>query len=80
MAHGFMRLDTDGQGNHRFEFLRYEREANGKFGLLSAKTDIVRLREAAEHITEYVTNVHQLFDRIYREKKLEPLNMDGRPK
>jgi hypothetical protein len=72
MAHGFMRLDTDKLGNHRFELLRYTREADGKFTLLTAKTDIIRLRDAAEHITEYVSNVLKLFERTYREKKLEP--------
>jgi len=72
MAHGFMRLDTDKLGNHRFEMLRYTRESDGKFTLLTAKTDIIRLRDAAEHITEYLSNVLQLFESIYREKKLEP--------
>jgi hypothetical protein len=72
MAHGFMSMDMDRQGNHRFELLRYEREAEGQFTLLRATIDIERLRQAVADIGEYVSHVMRLFERIYREKKLEP--------
>lgn len=71
MAHGFLTLTTDPKGNHQFEFLRYQREGDGKFTLMSAKTMVSRLREAAHDITEYVGSAVKLFERIYREKKLE---------
>jgi hypothetical protein len=72
MAHGFLSLTTDRKGNHQFEFLRYQRDGEGKFTLLSAKTTVERLRQAAEDIGQYVSRVVRLFERIYREKKLEP--------
>jgi len=71
MAHGFLTLTTDRKDNHQFEFLLYQRKAEGVFTLLSARTTISSLREAAEHITEYVSNAVKLFERIYREQKLE---------
>jgi hypothetical protein len=72
MAHGFLSLTVDRKGNHQFEFLRYQRDGEGKFTLLSGKTTIERLREAADNIGQYVSHVIRLFERIYREKKLEP--------
>jgi len=72
MTHGFLSLTTDRKGNHQFEFLRYQRDGEGKFTLLSAKTTIERLRQAADDIGQYVSHVIRLFERIYREKKLEP--------
>jgi len=72
MAHGFMRIDADKRGNHRFELLRYVREGEGKFTMLSGSTDIERLRRAVADMDEYVSHVIRLFERIYREKKLEP--------
>jgi hypothetical protein len=72
MTHGFLRLDTDRNGNHQFEFLRYQRDGEGTFTLLSSKATIERLRQAADNIEEYVSHVIRLFARIYREKKLEP--------
>jgi hypothetical protein len=72
MAHGFLSLTTDRSGNHQFEFLRYERDGEGQFSLLSGKTEIPRLRDAAEHITVYVRNAVKLFEKIYKEQKLEP--------
>jgi hypothetical protein len=71
MAHGFLTVTVDRLGNHQFEFRRYRRDGDGKFTLLSAKTTMPRLREAADHITQYVEEVLQLFRRIYHEKKLE---------
>ncbi len=35
--------------------------------------DISRLKQAADDINSYVTDVMNLFERIYREKKLEPM-------
>jgi hypothetical protein len=72
MAHGFLSLSTDSKGNHQLEFLRYQRDGEGKFTLLTAKTTIERLRQAADDIGQYVSHVIRLFERIYREKKLEP--------
>jgi len=77
MTHGFLRLTTDKKGNHQFEFLRYQRDGEGKFKLLSAKTTIERLRQAAGDIGEYVSHVIKLFERIYREQKLEPRAFEG---
>jgi hypothetical protein len=71
MAHGFMSLTTDKKDNHQFEFLRYQREGDGKFTLTSAQTTVAHLRQAAGDITEYVSNAVRLFERIYREQKLE---------
>jgi hypothetical protein len=73
MAHGFMRAEFDRAGNHRFELLRYTREGEGKYELLQSTTDITRLRQAVEDIGSYVSEVMTLFERIYREKKLEPM-------
>jgi hypothetical protein len=75
MAHGFTRMDVDSAGNHQFEFLRYVREGEGKFQIVSAKTDIYRLRKAVEDIGRYVSDVMNLFEHIYREKKLEPKDL-----
>lgn len=72
MAHGFLSLTVDRKGNHQFEFLRYVREGDGKYNMMSAKTTIERLREAASDVGEYVSSFIRLFERIYREKKLEP--------
>jgi hypothetical protein len=72
VAHGFLSLTTDRKGNHQFEFLRYQREGEGRFTLLSAKTTVERLRQAADDIGQYVSHVVRLFEKIYREKKLEP--------
>ena len=71
MAHGFMSLTTDKKDNHQFKFLRYQREGDGKFTLMSAKTTVERLRQAVGDITKYVSNAVTLFERIYREQKLE---------
>jgi hypothetical protein len=72
MTHGFLSLTVDRKSNHQFEFLRYQRNDEGKFTLLSGKTTIERLRQAAEDIGQYVSHVVKLFERIYCEKKLEP--------
>jgi hypothetical protein len=72
MTHGFIRMETGSHGNHRFEMLRYNREEEGKFKLLMGTTDIERLRQAVADMDEYVSHVIRLFERIYREKKLEP--------
>jgi hypothetical protein len=71
MAHGFLTLTVDKKDSHQFEFLRYQRDGEGKFRLMSAKTSVPRLREAADDITKYVSSAVKLFERIYREKKLE---------
>jgi hypothetical protein len=73
MAHGFMRAEFDRAGNYRFELLRYARDGEGKYQLMQSTTDIFRLRNAVEDIGSYVNDVMNLFERIYREKKLEPM-------
>ena len=40
---------------------------------MQSTTDIFRLRNAVEDIGSYVNDVMNLFERIYREKKLEPM-------
>jgi hypothetical protein len=70
MVHGFMSMETDKHGDHRFELHRYHREGEGNFTLLSGTTDIERLRGAVADIGDYVSHVVRLFERIYREKKL----------
>jgi hypothetical protein len=72
MAHAFLSLITDRKGNHQFEFLRYLREGDGNFTLLQGTCTIERLRQAAEDIGQYTSSVLRLFERIYREQKLEP--------
>jgi hypothetical protein len=72
MTHGFMSMELDKLGRHQFELLRYVREGEEKFILLRGTTDIERLRQAVVDIGEYVSHVIRLFERIYREKKLEP--------
>jgi hypothetical protein len=59
MTHGFMRMDIDKSDNHQFEFLRYQRDGEGKFTLLGAKTTVKRLRQAVEDNGEYVSHVIQ---------------------
>lgn len=72
MTHGFLSLTMDRKGSHQFEFLRYQRDGEGTFTLQSGKTSIERLRQAADDIGEYVSHVIRLFERIDREKELEP--------
>jgi hypothetical protein len=72
MTHGFLTLTTDRKGSHQFEFLRYQRDGDGKFSRLSGKTTLEQLRQAADDIGQYVSHVIRLFERIYRERKLEP--------
>jgi hypothetical protein len=73
MAHGFMRAEVDRAGNHRFQLLRYMREGEGKYKLMQSTTDIPRLKQAVKDIGSYVNDVMNLFEHIYREKKLEPM-------
>jgi hypothetical protein len=72
MTHGFLSLTVDRKGNHQFEFRRYQRDGEGEYTLLSVKATIELLRQAADDIGQYVSHVIRLFERIYREKKLEP--------
>ena len=73
VAHGFMRAEFDRAGNHRFKLLRYTKEGEGKFKMMMATTDISRLKQAVDDLGSYVNDVMNLFERIYREKKLEPM-------
>src|SRR6266700_1410408 len=71
MAHGWVSAEIDKTGNNIIEFLRYERLGDGQFQLMRGGTDVGRLRQAAEDITQYCENVLGLFRRIYAEKNLE---------
>lgn len=71
MAHGYMELMTDKQGNHEFTFRMYQRENGETFKLVIIKTTVVYLGDAAERITEYVSQAVQLFRRIYLEMGIE---------
>jgi hypothetical protein len=71
MTHGFLSLTVDRKGNHEFEFLRYVRGGEGKFNLMRGIATIEHLRAAANDTGKYVSDVIRLFERIYREKKLE---------
>jgi hypothetical protein len=71
MAHGWVSAEMDKKGNNRIEFLRYERTGDGKFQLMRGATDVQRLREGADNITDYTERALALFRRIYDEKKLE---------
>ena len=71
MAHGFISLVTDKAGQHLLEFLRYQREGDGQFVLMKATSTVQRLQQAADDITKYVQQTVKLFERIYKEKKLE---------
>lgn len=73
MAHGFMRAEIDRAGNHRFQLLRYTREGDGEYKLLQGTTDMLRLKHAVDDIGSYVNEVMNLFERMYREKRLEPM-------
>lgn len=71
MAHGWVSAEIDKKGNNIIEFLRYERTGDGQFNLMRGATDVVRLRQAAEDITQYCETVLRLFRKIYAEKSLE---------
>ncbi|MFZ1921911.1 MAG: hypothetical protein WAU57_09800 [Xanthobacteraceae bacterium] len=73
MVHGFMRAEVDRAGNHRFQLLRYTREDVGKYKLMQATTNIQHMKESLNDMDSYVKDVMNLFERIYREKKLEPM-------
>lgn len=71
MAHGWVSAEIDHQGNNKIEFLRYERLGDGQFQLMRGGTDVAKLRQAAEDITQYSERTLRLFRRIYSDKNLE---------
>jgi hypothetical protein len=73
MSHGFLTLHVDLVGNHQFEYRMYQRGPDG-FALMGGTTTIERLRGAAQHLTAYVERAIDLFKRIYKEQKVEPVN------
>jgi hypothetical protein len=77
MAHGFMRLEVGRAGSHRFQLLMYTQRDDGKYELMQSTIDIPRLKQAVKDIDSYVSEVMNLFERIYREKKLEPTAAEG---
>jgi hypothetical protein len=72
MAHGFVTLVTDKAENHLLEMLMYQRQGEGKFQLFKATTTLPRLIQASADITRSVQSAVTLFERIYRDKGLEP--------
>jgi hypothetical protein len=71
MAQGWVSAEVGKQGNNIVEFLRYERVGDGQFQLMRGGTDIARLRQAAEDITQYCEKVLRLFRKIYAERDLD---------
>jgi hypothetical protein len=71
MAHGWVSAELGKNGTNIIEFLRYERTGEGQFKLMRGGTDVARLRQAAEDITEYTERTLALFRKIYAEKGLE---------
>jgi hypothetical protein len=71
MAHGFLTVITDANGNHELEYRIYRRDGEGKFKLDIIKTTIPTLEDAAMDISRYVSEAVQLFGRIYNEMRLE---------
>ena len=71
MAHGYIALTTDKANNHEFEMRMYRRSNKDEFQEVIIKTNIPRMKAAAEHITEYVERAVGLFRRIYLERGIE---------
>src|ERR1700686_480845 len=71
MAHGWVSAELGKSGTNIIEFLRYERTGEGQFQLMRGGTNIDRLRQAADDITEYTERTLRLFRKIYAEKGLE---------
>lgn len=71
MAHGWVSAELGKKGTNTIEFLRYERTGEGQFKLMRGCTDVARLRQAAEDITQYTERTLNLFRKIYAEKGLE---------
>jgi hypothetical protein len=70
MAHGFMMLTVDKQGNHVFDMMMYRRSGD-KFDRLEVQTTVERMQMASDDIIAYVQDAVRLFSRIYLEKRLE---------
>ncbi len=73
MVHGYMRAEVDRVGNHRFQFLRYTREDGGKYKMMQATMDVPQMKDTLSAMDKYVKEVMDLFEWMYREKKLEPM-------
>jgi len=71
MAHGWVSAELGKNGTNIIEFLRYERTGAGQFQLMRGGTDVARLRQEAEDITQYTERTLALFRKIYAEKGLE---------
>jgi hypothetical protein len=71
MAHGWVSAELGKNGTNIIEFLRYERTGEGQFNLMRGGTNVERLRQAAEDITEYTERTLRLFRKIHAEKGLE---------
>jgi hypothetical protein len=71
MAHGWVSAELGKNGTNIIELLRYERTGEGQFKLMRGGTNVERLRQAAEDITEYTERTLRLFRKIYAENGLE---------
>jgi hypothetical protein len=61
MAHGWVSAELGKNGTNIIEFLRYERIGEGQYQLMRGGTNIDRLRQAANDITEYTERTLRLF-------------------
>jgi hypothetical protein len=71
MAHGWVSAELGKNGTNNIEFLRYERTGEGQLQLMRGGTNVERVRQAAEDITEYTERTRRLFRKIYAEQELE---------
>ena len=71
MAHGWVSAELGAEGTNIIEFFRYERTGEGQFQLMRGRTDVARLREAADDIEKYSNRTLTLFRKIYEDKGLE---------
>jgi hypothetical protein len=71
MAHGWVSAELGAEGANIIEFFRYERTGEGQFQLMRGRTDVGRLRQAADDIEQYSNRTLTLFRRIYDDKGLE---------
>jgi hypothetical protein len=68
MAHGWVSAELGAEGTNIIEFFRYERTGEGQFQLMRGRTDVARLRQAADDIEQYSDRTLTLFHRIYDER------------
>jgi hypothetical protein len=70
MAHGFLIVTTDLEGQNLLEYQMYQRVGE-HFNHVLIQTNLTMLERAANDVTRYVERAVRLFGRIYTERKLE---------